>query len=234
MGIRVHKILGYGLTDVKCRKNGYINDKRFNLVDGYFAKGNDQERYEIKDFVTHLTNKIKNNKDDVELSLAEYDLQVIKGKNDAEFYKVIEHDSEFGLKNVALFTTFHKDWHRYDDIIDYMELEGIPTPSVRVLDRTIWPYEGYINVKTKDRFIHFTDGSKDKISAFELRRCLNDKVFAKKLDFKKFGFESFKDMNKSIVPIVPRIIHEYCSWLKVFNNDDTIFELKPMIYTVWR
>jgi hypothetical protein len=33
MGIRIHKVLGYGLDDVQCNdKGGYIDDSRINHV----------------------------------------------------------------------------------------------------------------------------------------------------------------------------------------------------------
>ena len=47
------------------------------------------------------------------------------------------------------------------------------------------------------------------------------------------GFSDVEAAKRMLVPRVPDEIELLCRWLCLFNNDNTIFELKPMIYTYW-
>lgn len=231
MGIRVNKMLGYGLTNVKCRRNGFINDERFNLEDGYFSRNVDQEEYSIKKFTEHLKKIVDEDKKKNGFSMLEFEAVELKSKK-YEFYDVIDHDSEFGKPSVVLFRPFLKDWKRHDDIIDYIELDATPISKVKKIKRSLYPYDGYINLKTK---LNYILSDKEKIQLHEVLRMseyLNDEQMTKAAIH--YGFIDKEDMLKNIVPIVPTIIHEYCKWLKVFKNPDTVYELTPLIYTIWR
>jgi hypothetical protein len=219
MGIRIHKKIGYGLVDVKTKKYNIV-DTRFNMKDGYFSKDvYDQEEYNFDEFRKHIDNILKK---DNSISMLLGQLP----KKNLNFYDVITHNAEYGLSKVVLFQPFYKDWSRYDNIIDYMEVtESIPT--VKPLNRCIYPFESYINLNTGLPYIEINN---NKLYCHDI---LRDAKFYGSSFIKEIGFSNIKELKNNIVPIVPEIIKEYCKWLKVFNDDSTILTLKPLVYTYW-
>lgn len=222
MGIRIHKFLGYGLDDVKCSK-GYISDERFNLVDGYFSKDKDVESFEMSDFIKYIVGEADKEKKAEGFTMLTFDIQQLKTQK-WDFYDVIRHESEFGMKKVVVFRPFLKDWLRYDDIIDYMEAKDCKN-RLKVLDRPIFPYESWIDKNTGHPYIMIKG---KKTMCHDIIRDLNFGFYRDDL-----GFKNEKEARENIVPLVPEIIRKYCEYLKVFKDKSTCLTLKPMIYTYW-
>jgi hypothetical protein len=228
MGIRIHKRMGYGLADVKHNTDGEITDKRFNLKDGWFNLSFEQkEKKSFKKFEEHLKNVVEKDKKENGCSSLFLELITLK-ENKFDFVDLIHHDSEFGISKIVLFQTFYKDWSRYDDIIDYMEAKDC-TSTYKMFNKPIYPYDSWINIKTGLPYIE-VDGT--KLMCHDLLRNIN--YFKTELySVKHLGYESAQELKKDIVPMVPEIIKEYCKFLKVFNDEETVKTLKPMTYTYW-
>ena len=239
MGIRIHKLLGYGLSDVVAEEYD-IQDSRFNLEDGYFAYDayEQEEKFTYANFIQHLKKVMEEDKQRKGISMLSFEIHDFETeKKKKNIYDLIHHNGEFGLPNVVLFQTGAKDWSRYDNIIDYMEdthnVDSIEN-KVTIFDRPIYPYESWTNLKTGLTYFE-KDGK--RLQPFELLRAVNWMIEEKQdinIEYlKSFGFDSIEDVKKNVVPMVPEMIVELCKYLKVFKDDATILQLKPMIYTYW-
>lgn len=240
MGIRVTKVMGYGLTDVKTRKwkiaDGRINAKS-PLLDW------DTEAT-LDDYMDWLEAQPKSKPDDLGFNI---DLWYVKDRKEEGFSwkdragvreprDLVHHGIEYMEKNVLLIRPlFCKDWDRRDDPIDYVE-EGFKfadtdtgtTNWYREIPGGIFPYSGsFMNAQTGE-------GLKDGIT---LWRCLTWKGWDTMYDVdevsKKFGFADAEDARQNLVPTVPECVKDLVKWGKLFTNDDVWKQLRPMIYTYW-
>lgn len=240
MGIRIKRMLGYGLTDVECEENGEVTDSRFNLDDGWFGLDwEDREDKHIEDYICHLDNLTKSNPDSLMTSIDKMNLEdALECNKRWEFYDVIHHDSEFGAPNVVLFQQWHNDWTRRDDIIDYMEAEN-SKPSVNVLKRPIYPYDGWIHSETGESTYGETkyktkDGT--TVSTVDTYAKIVQSInmgFPNQTMIEKAGFSSIEEAKEKIIPKIPEGVQEYLKYLKVFKDEKTYLQLRPMIYTYW-
>lgn len=250
MGIRIHKAIGYGLTDVKAdTKKWKIIDERFN-PNGYVALDceTQEEKYTIEGFKEYLRDRIKGFEKDSEEYHEYFNCHLLLRdleKNDekfnmrgtvAEFYQKVIYDMEFGLPNVILFIPPWgcNDWKRYDDIIDYYEPansnENGPCDSVIPLNRGIWPYDWYLNIKEMPPK-RITTKQWD-IYHFLKNREFNAEGFTK--DFpKELGMDTTEEIKKYIIPSIPIDLIEMLKYLEVFKDERSIYDLRPMIYGYW-
>lgn len=244
MGIRVTKVLGYGLTDVKTRKykiaDGRINRKS-PLLDW-------ETRMTLDDYLDWL--KAEYPTDDEKLEHLSMDMWLFKEREreDFDWYKetgvfdpqsLVHHGIEYMEKNVLLIRPLScKNWERHDDPIDYVEetekFRDDPYGAVnwyKEIPGGIFPYSGsFMNACTGERV-------KDGV---ELWRYLTWDSFKNlftgdKLDAvcKTFGFDDAEDARQNLVPVVPNEIRDLVKWGKLFTNDDVWKQLRPLIYTYW-
>jgi hypothetical protein len=235
MGIRIHKRLGYGLTDVKA-KNYTILDERFNLQDGYFKDRDDEDTYSIEGLTKHLQDAYESDKKKQGCSMLASYVGELKSKRGKEQYTsicdYICHDGEFGMPGVVLFSCLYKDWNRYDDIIDYVESGRVMKNKVKLLKFPIYPYEFGINKDTGEQRFEF-EGNIHPY--YHIRQAVE--MGWDKYDWDKLkevtGIGSLEEAKEKIVPGVPEFIVELCKYLKVFKDEKTVYSLKPMVYTYW-
>ena len=252
MGIRVHKLLGYGLDDVSCNKKKFrINDSRFSkkFLDKLYDE--DEELYEdgiLKKYLNWLKKKEKQTpKDDFQLKIAilleikfiEEELK--KEKTDICIGYNICNEIEFGLPNVFCLIPLlsKKTWYRYDNIIDWTEETTHHNQKNRleIYDNGIYPHNGlYYNWKTKEKAL--LGGESDLGGLLALwKRGDTYKIDwttekAKGL-LNDYGFDSLEDLEKNITVAVPEEIQLLCEFLKMFKDPETVHTLKPMLYVYW-
>lgn len=240
MGIRVHKVLGYGLTDVKTRKykiaDGRIN--RESVLLDYDSKA------KLDDYIAWL--QVKYATDTEKMSHFNMDMWLFKERQDEDWNgwhdktgafdprSLIHHGIEYMLKNVLLVRPLScKDWQRHDDPIDWIEetmryrdeKDGLVN-WYKVLTDGIFPYSGsYMNARTGDRVKN----------GVELHRFLSWKDWPGSIDetAKACGFVDEEDARANLVPMVPNEIRDLCEWGKLFTDDTVWRQLRPMIYTYW-
>jgi len=241
MGIRINKVLGYALTDVRADTNKWeITDPRFNK-DGYTTDWEDS-KFTIEGFKEHLIAKIKEiGEDDLDRFNYRLTLRGLEAKEGdmfryplRGFYECVTYDMEFGSPNVIVFSPIscHKEWKRYDNAIDYYDPansdDGAITESVIKLNRPLWPWDTYTNIKLdppetlkyeQQHFISilqqgFVDGDEDEY-------------------VQKMGFDNVADMEKHVIPTIPPEVVEMIKYLKIFKDEKTIYELRPVIYGYW-
>jgi hypothetical protein len=166
MGIRINKVIGYGLDDIKT-KEMRIDDPRFkvDIWDDDFHNDvmsrTEVEFYEWvgdnKQSIYDISPMDFNDPDDI-LAFNFRKMGIEEHKKEHPDYKInctqcrklkkrriyeqIDFDPEFGLDNVMVFMPFdHGGWKRYDDIIDYVEEDCGGAPRYKHISWSgIWPY----------------------------------------------------------------------------------------------
>jgi hypothetical protein len=251
MGVRIHKVLGYGLIDVKPDKYDILGDSRFN-PDGYF--GIDQELANEEDFTQEkyieylqkqkaiFEEQCEKNENPENLSCkyeATMDLAIdshffqrlkLQGKT-WDISKCFAYQSEYGMPNVmcVVGSCFCESHNRYADDIDYYE-ERIKKPEsinyYNVLPQGIYPYEGlYFNKNTGEE-LHC-----DIAGYFYLKEV--ERFERAEIIAKSFGFDNGKHLEESVKPVIPDPIKAICKFAKIFKDDKTILDLIPILYVYW-
>ena len=226
MGIRIHKILGYGLTDL------VENDPRFNKNSLYFDQESDKTTRE--NYLNWLKNEFPFFSE--EKDFEKFDLKKeIKEVEDNPRWNVTDsvfYCTEFGLPNVITIVpcvsrkedTFCS-WYRYDDPIDYAESES-GNPHVKVIEHGVFPYNGlYVNALTGKR-IKMEFG---QIFFYRKRNNLS----CEDSFLKEMGFNSVEEADLYLRTLVPPSVKFICKFLKLFNDELTIRQFKAMIYVYW-
>jgi len=234
MGLRIHKVLGYGLTDVKT-DGCEITDSRFNknsiLINAYAVL----TYCDYLDFLKQKQQEI----DDYELKVERSQVKAFikKAQRCDSMNKYFTYDCGEGCPSVIVITPcYHEDWIHYDDPIDYAEEVGRgtgPENRWKVLNG-IFPYLSYFNRKTGERFP--VDGKQLIDNAIrnmdsgygtykENQEYLDTLCRSYGLkDSTEYGF---------VAPIVPPPVRYMAEFAQVFNKPETINELKPLLYTYW-
>ncbi len=241
MGIRIHKVLGYGLIDIKTtgKYKETLADDRFN-PNGYFAASiyDREETFTDVGFDSYLEAN-KEHPDDIM-----NDLYILRHLREQETLQPrgrplcagisnrIIYDTEGGLPNVMVFQppVFGNDWSRYDDIIDYYDPQqsedGGCATGYTLIDRAIYPFESFWDTReTPPKMLTGNDWHW-YIDAKNSPRMVDSAL-------KKLGFKTEEEMRRCIAPVVPKEVIALLKYCKVFTNDETITELRPMIYWYW-
>lgn len=241
MGIRIHKVLGYGLDDLSIKDNSYnlAEDPRID-PEGFYA------RY-FKDYQEAL-DAYPLDRFRVELELVcahsdgveKYDLRLLKHQlekgeiaSDASnlYTQIMTWDPEYGDSKVIVFTPpGHSDWFQYDSIIDYYEADDA-NPSVRKTNRPIYPYMSWIDIRNPSRKDNL-DRLAFLIQQLEEYPDIRDKVDSDKLQ-SRYGFSSLNEAKDNLIPYIPNSLVELIRYLRVFKDPKDIYQLRPMIYTYW-
>lgn len=249
MGIRIHKILGYGLTDVKTDpENGLeITDERFNprgWFGGYMGDDdfNEEEHFSREGFLKYIEEKHdamdKDDFDRMDYFLLKQDLEErhAEGRKYWDVYTSVVWDGEFGEPNIMLFVPpGSDDWQRYDNIIDYYDpvnsdpKDGIIS-SLIPIDRPLWPYESWINIREMPpkRLNHMQQQSLYTWRNIDRKRLTEPEILLRAI-----GVETEEELKTCIAPIIPTSVVELIKYLKIFNDERHIYELRPMIYGYW-
>jgi hypothetical protein len=223
MGIRIHKVIGYGMTGIKMRNDRLI-DERFNQE----KVGWDIVEAGLTSFADFVQ----------DLGLVKILAHEFKLVNDLKMLNYVTSDyaktgyAHKHLKDMRDCVNWHgktlvfmppehvKSWYRYDNTMDYYDL-GCGTalrPTIKLLKTSgIYPYSDYIPKPWKlnliPSFNTMTYGEYQVLSSANSQ-------FA----------QHVKDDWCINVPIIIRLMAAY---LGLFKRPETIFELKPMIHTYW-
>jgi len=238
MGIRIKKVLGYGLVDVKT-ENGVITDDRFNqeFIDNMFY----HEDKTIEGYFEFAKSQTHKGQFDTHLAT---DISFIGGKAPM-LDDFLTYDGEGGLPNVLVLTPITGvEWKRYDNQIDYYDerTRGYWScePHVEVLTTPLYPYDSYINNETGERAnievreniydVRNTqlDLKQNKNMSPEAIKGLYDRIT---LALEDLGCKSHWTEKWNV--IIPTQIQDYCNYMEMFKDTSTMWKLQPMIYTYW-
>lgn len=220
MGIRIHKVLGYGIQN-------YIPDQ-------YQIKLNRSE-LTYDDFEMYLSDKIKGipteNVLDNDNNFYYFTLlQEIKEYKKTIHYSNLYYDfvktggecDEPNQLPTIIFTLPWNHWSRYDDAIDYYDNEFID--NVKLLNRPIYPYDTYIDIRTNKLV------NNDYIL---IKRHIEDKNLPNEKLLSEFKLSSIEEFDKYIIPKINPSIIITAKFLNIIDNSDDLNCLRPMIYTYW-
>lgn len=150
MGIRVCRVLGYGLADVgkgQFKKKGpkfRLNDTRFQ--EQSIIAGNNEQNYTIEGFLEFLESKPP---EETILDI-HWLRESLKSKTKNRLHDCFTHQAEYGLKNVFIVVPFVQlqEWFRHDDMIDYVQecyLGKGPVNRVNLIQEALYPWLGHID-----------------------------------------------------------------------------------------
>lgn len=243
MGIRIHKTLGYGLANLKCK--GYkIVDKRINPKGILLLDCEEREEvYSRENYAKWLRERYEACGDDYsgdKMDLA-WDLADAEHKDNqkaGEPESCFIHQGEYGIPKVLNIIPYRERWgsdfYRFDSMLDaYEESAYFYTKSgcanrYKILKECIYPYLRYWDVRT-GRIVS------DK--SFYFRRLINSNPKSSNCEIERvaveLGFDNAAECKKYMQPAVPRSLQLLCEFAQVFNDPATIRELRPMIYVYW-
>lgn len=234
MGIRIHKFLGYGLTDVE--NDGYWpTDPRINakvLSDLMWDQSS-------KEYIEWLDQKYT----DADIVRGEWNLDrfIVRDYGeeklkDFSFSDCFAYQGEYGMPNVLVLKPLSmNDWSRFDDAIDYMAethlYSSLTDPQANRIDsfglHGLYPWSSiYMDARTGDRL-------QDGILWVRLFWDPPPPDGAKLAVAKHLGFENVEEAEANITPVVPVEVRDVAEFAGLFTSDDVWLQLKPMLYTYW-
>lgn len=237
MGIHIHKVMGYGLTNARC-KNHVITDSRFNPE----LKGKDihsyveGKLYQFPDWIEKNLNEVVDavNKAD---GITEHSYCDISVKGCAR--KIMElnsicpfltHEPEYGLPRVIVFTPIeYQNWYRCDSDIDYYEAGCVAKNKVLNLTKRcgIYPFVSMSRIPG-------TKPAKENMPRIIAPASYNMAVGQWDAENPLESGAVLVDLVENYRPIMPEGMMALIYYLQLFKNfQKTIQELRPMIYTYW-
>lgn len=243
----IHKMIGYGLVDVKTKKDA-LADSRFNPKGIMFNL--DDPKWTLEGYADWLLARaakiaatMENNRD----AKWRHQEHIAEAKTVERFVEANRHlpysihpffkfDAECGLDNVwcVVPVGYCKEWFRYDDTIDYHEetwCKGRTRQGnrVKVMEHGIFPFNcEWCDSRTGrrldgdlSRFFRSMAKKKDT-SPSALRGMAVD-----------MGFKNRSEAIKYSKPLVPFCIEALCEYTEVFKDPKTIHQLNPMLYVYW-
>jgi hypothetical protein len=224
--------MGYGLVDIQTDENDVIIDPRINK-DGILHQDFNtiEETYTREAFLKYIPEDA-----DVYTRCAVRDMK----------YDVDQHiiyDSEFGMPNVLCIIPigYCARWYQHDNDISYYLAQNsiFPVPSdnpcaswVTELMYPLYPYMDFQDARTGADI-------ENNISYQQIARArqllIKDNTneyyttFADKLNFSGTGIEFLN----TFTPMIPNTVKELVKFTKIFNNIETVNQLRPLIYSYW-
>jgi hypothetical protein len=239
VGIRIHKKLGWALTDVQNDDNGHITDPRIS-VSSHLLVPPDEVGSGYLGYLEAIRDGEAPESDawfDVTMTIA---MVEEAKKRDGRLPWPVTHTPETGRRDVLLIQPVGFDrWSRYNDPIDHAEecaLHDPITPRVIPMPYGIFPFEGI--------FMDSRDGRRIDSTARRLINLLLDRKDEseevrpdrqKAADHlaKVLGFDDSDEAQRHMAPAVPSDIRHVISWLNLFNGPDVWLQLRPVLYVYW-
>jgi hypothetical protein len=244
----VHKILGYGLVDVKTGLGGTLADDRFD-PNGYILNWEGRENWTREGYLEYL--KEEQTKTLLRTVPDLIDLECDHLNGDGEYwepYQSIWYNNEYGLKNVLCLIppTMCKAYYRCGNSLDWMEETEIYEQKNRyvIFDRPIYPHDDYMDSRTgiaihDSRLYEFlrTYNTLKQVESGKRvytssRSCESEKESLNRLAI-KLGFDHYLHAIQHIKPYIPDSLHLLCDYCRIFRDKQTIFQLCPMLYVYW-
>lgn len=223
MGIRVNKILGYGLTDVIFDKHNQIIDPRFDSkINQIVSK---LSRDDNKDYLKFLKHEMGN-------------ITYVVTHSDHckwDCSKFITLPTEYDEDNKIFMLTHSASWFRHDDIIDYtIESERYnQTPRIETIKHGVFPYSGTYVIKSTGK--QLTSFQRETYTTYIALLNNNSPYcvdYGEKLQV-DLELHTIQEILTEVVPIVPKELQLFCRWLNIFSDNKYILHLKPLCYTYW-
>lgn len=229
MGTRIHKMMGYGLTDL------VEGDPRLNWDSPLF-------RYDL-DGREHVERYLDWAAERGEFDVARSLLKDKDARQAREFD--VQRCFAWGTKDYGLGNVFcarplaWTDWYRSDDAIDWQEQTMSPggqRDDVKVSRHGIYPHISYMDLRDGERIknsdVHAWHRSRYRLEeegegpAGYLRAALEELA-------RMAGFDGHDDALRHCVPHVPDEVRRLAEFAEAFTDPSVALQLRPMVYTWW-
>jgi hypothetical protein len=229
MGIRLHRRLGYGLTDLVVT-NGFIDDPRIAVDRAGVAVLYDEDETTVGDYITWLD---EHHPGSVEGVMARFEsaLRVHPElRPPHSLHDLLTWEPDGGDEHVLLLSPLWlPSWRRNDDTIDRIEAPDVRT-HVRVLTNGPPPFDGaWVDTRTGElianrhvALVYYQAAQSDYHSV----NVLDDLAV-------ELGFTDHAQAQTYITPLVPDGIRNLAEFLGIFTGPDVASSLRPMLYTWW-
>lgn len=232
MGVRIRKVMGYGLDDVQHDEKGYnITDPRINLDSKLFNSWD----LKVEDYIEWLDARKET---DPETAFPNLDRVLVRDMPEKEFrmWDTFVWQGEWGIPRVLVLTPLTmNDWRRHDDAIDYVEetylreYDEQQVNRVHVLPHGIYPWNGsYMDRRTGERI-------KEPQATLWRRRYFTPNITDENRESiaKALGFVDFAEADATYGPIVPEEVRDLAEYGELFTDPDQWKQLKPLLYIYW-
>jgi hypothetical protein len=241
MGIRINKILGYGITDF----SGFEDDLRISRELDERINSSEYDAAHFREYVyTYLRktdwhedygNLIWNFYFDDRLSTKERNFfNSLRGlDSDDLFNSFVTHDTE-NDSNVLLVTNpIYKNWSRHDDTIDYYEENGIAKERVKILPNGIYPMNSlYNDIRDGGRIdcqiVHTIQHILGEDVDIELKNTSTSELL------KATTFKNMDEYKLYCRPLIDEVVLMYLQFIGMFKSEFNVKSFWPMLYTYWR
>jgi hypothetical protein len=231
VGIRLNKVIGYGLTDV-ASEEGRIADPRINNDSPWMYGQDPEQAYDdwLRDRLTGDETA------DIEILLELAMLEEGREGADDALHACAWGRETYRRDGVLLVRPAgYTNWHRYGDVIDTEEeyaLHGDMASRVVTLAGGIFPFSGlWMDARTGERLkephasvwqrvARQPEGTKDRDRALDLMA-------------KTLNFQDRNEAARLMVPFVPEEIRRLCEWAELFTSPEVCLQLRPLLYTYW-
>jgi hypothetical protein len=226
MGIKIKLMMGYGLDNVQ------KDDPRINFETSALNY-NFEDAFQIGKFSDYI--QTKEDKDG-DLELFKIYFKETKYETDVIHQHII-YDDEFGLENVLLFVPLTQfGWIRKDNTIDYylhntgcftnVNPNDGPQSWYKIVPTNFYPY----NCLWMDKNYELPKQIINRVILETYKRDILEWTDPWK---KLTECNSLEELYKTYTPFIPKDCIEMIKFSKIFHNEETILELKPMIYSYW-
>lgn len=233
MGIRIKKVLGYGLVIEPGREEEILNldalQDRFEKLPLSGFRQFLQARYSYTQ--DSLLRMMMNEEDDENLNLG---WQCIHPAQD-------EYTPGSSLHLAIIPPSMVDEWRHNDDPIDYYETisshsgtDNPMSPAIKFLDHGIYPFGDYYrNVKTGQSITTSKRRDiKDLSSILTDDEEGNPDAHIQKL-YREIGVANHEEFETLIQPGVPEEVKYFAEYAKLFKEPETVNSLRPALLTYW-
>jgi hypothetical protein len=226
----IHKVIGYGIAGITVDDSGKITDDRIDKS-GFLLDPSGDDKYHLQNFFERLASG--DEKWMVELYSMDYHSALL---SECVHFAVAKGK---GVLAVCPPNKCHC-WSRNDDVIDFCEESacfdrqshytflGHGIPSYRYL---MDARNGRrVNTITATQFLDLVKSyqeTKSDVERFKMENSLNELA----CDLK---FANIDEASANLVPLVPEIVVEFCTFLRLFRDEKTALSLRPMLLSYWR
>jgi hypothetical protein len=245
MGIRVHKVLGWGLYNLEPGERG-AEDPRVNWESPLVK----YEGLSGQEYFRWLEAKRRASQDSFMFSMDWAVLAHSEGFAERNLQDCFTYQPEFGLPEVLMLTPFSRpDWRRSDDTIDYLTEsyqlpgEGIREPAMKdqpdhvaVLPNAPYPFNGmFMDKRTGERLSKSLDWVRIWNSLGRHRIFEEGSEQRRMLDLlaQAAGLAGHDEAAEVVVPLVPDEIRDLAEFGQMFTGPDVWLQLRPLLYTFW-
>lgn len=221
MGVRINKVLGYGITDSHKPRWTLQNLLQKPIRDEHTFDG------DLAGWKTWLEEKDLGGDKTLELARIEtlHSIHDALANNQELADQFAYNPMEKIPKVLILIPIGTTEFSRLNDTIDYLEWNNKKCSyrdEITRLTRPIPPFDEYMDKRT----------GKILDSRFMNRHRMGASTYNEEL-YHANGFSSYFVATLNIVPNIPYCIRWMVEYMNLFNEPETILNLRPMIYTYW-